>query len=100
MRIKGAIALCLYCLIAVSALPSLAFEDEIEKYKKAITADPKDYAPHFALGQIYQTLGLYEKAIEEFKETLRLEPIFSAAYHGLGGSYGELGRFRGAGLTV
>ena len=94
MKLPGVAALCLYCLIAGIALPSLAFDDKIEEYKKAIAADPKDYAPHFALGQIYQTLGLYEKAIKEFKETLRLEPIFSAAYHGLGGSYGELGRFK------
>ena len=57
MKLHWIAALCLYCLIAGIALPAQAFEDRIEGYKKAIVADPKDYAPHFALGQIYQTLG-------------------------------------------
>jgi hypothetical protein len=32
-----------------------AQEDYIEKLKSAAKADPRDYAPHFGLGQAYHT---------------------------------------------
>jgi len=47
--------------------PALAKEDAIETLKKAAETDPKDYAPHFGLGQAYYTMGLYDKAIAEYK---------------------------------
>ena len=72
---------------------SWAKEDPIEKLKKATEANPKDYAPHFSLGQEYHAMGIYEKAIEEYKKTVELDPLFASAYKGLGASYGELGEF-------
>ena len=61
---------------------------QIDKYKKAIERNPKDFLAHLELGRAYQKLGLYENAIAEYKEAIRWEPIYSAAYQGLGGSYG------------
>ena len=80
-------------LITCNDNKSWAKEDPIEKFKKAVEADPKDYAPHFSLGQEYHAMGIYEKAIEEYKKTIELEPLFAAAFKGLGASYGELGEF-------
>ena len=67
--------------------PALAKEDAIETLKKAAEADPKDYAPHFGLGQAYYTMGLYDKAIAEYKKTIALEPLFAVAHSGLGSSF-------------
>ena len=67
--------------------------DSIEKLKKAVKTDPKDYAPHFALGHEYHAMGLYNKAVEEYKKAIKLEPLFAAAFNGLGASYGELSEF-------
>jgi tetratricopeptide (TPR) repeat protein len=35
---------------------------------------PRDGRPHAALGSVYQSLGLYDKAGEEFREAMRLLP--------------------------
>ena len=66
----------------------------IDKYKKAIEINPKDFVAHLGLGRAYQKLGLYENAIAEYKEALRWEPIYSAAYQGMGGSYGEMRQYK------
>ena len=76
--------------------PALAKDDAIETLKKAAEADPKDYAPHFGLGQTYYTMGLYDKAIAEYQKTIELEPLFAAAHSGLGSSFGALARYEEA----
>ena len=60
------LVLSLWALASMS--PALAKEGSIETLKKAAQADPKDYAPHFGLGQAYYTMGLYDKAIAEYQK--------------------------------
>ena len=40
-------------LIPFNSNETRAQEDPIEKLKNAAKADPRDYAPHFGLGQAY-----------------------------------------------
>ena len=44
---------------------------QIDEYKRAIKADPKNFLAHLELGRAYQKLGLYEDEIAEYKEALR-----------------------------
>ena len=71
--------LVLGILIAFHPNETRAQEDPIEKLKNAAKADPKDYAPHFGLGQAYHIMGIYDKAITEYKKVIELEPLFAAA---------------------
>ena len=74
--------LLLGILIAFHPNETRAQEDPIEKLKNAAKADPKDYAPHFGLGQAYHIMGIYDKAITEYKKAIELEPLFAAAFNG------------------
>ena len=84
MKKQGGIFCLVVSFLCFLAAPLGAQVDKIDDFKRAIEADPRDYAPHFAQGRSYQSLGLYEQAIQEFQETLRLEPLFAAAYQGFG----------------
>ena len=68
--------LVLGILIAFHPNETRAQEDPIEKLKNAAKADPKDYAPHFGLGQAYHRMGIYDKAITEYKKSHRAGTSF------------------------
>ena len=53
---------------------------------------PRDYVPYANLGDIYGTLGNWEKELEEAREATRLEPNNELNYLNLGDGYANLNR--------
>src|ERR1022692_127113 len=53
---------------------------------------PRDYVPYANLGDIYGTLGNWEKELEEAREATRLEPNDELNYLNLGDGYANLNR--------
>jgi DNA-binding winged helix-turn-helix (wHTH) protein/tetratricopeptide (TPR) repeat protein len=54
---------------------------------------PRNANAHFSLGNVYDSLGQYEKGLEQARETLRLEPDAELNYSYLVYSYVTLDRF-------
>jgi DNA-binding winged helix-turn-helix (wHTH) protein/tetratricopeptide (TPR) repeat protein len=55
-------------------------------------AYPRDSVPHFELGNLYDSLGQYERGLEEAREALRLDPGSGLTYAYLSYSYASLNR--------
>jgi serine/threonine protein kinase/Flp pilus assembly protein TadD len=49
-------------------------EQAAQAYHNLIANYPRGGRPHGALGSVYQSLGLYDKAGDEFREAMRLSP--------------------------
>jgi|SRR5579862_8460590 len=53
---------------------------------------PKDFIPYLNAGQIYATLGQYEKSISETRHCQQIEPNDVIVYSNLGGTYLNVNR--------
>ncbi len=58
----------------MKALDAKQYDTAVERFTKAVAADPKDYAAHFNLALAYSLLGKNAEAIPEYKSTLELKP--------------------------
>jgi tetratricopeptide (TPR) repeat protein len=67
-------------------------EQAIQVYELWTKSYPQDVVPPGNLGDIYATLGQYEKAVTETQESLRLEPNFVVGYVNLAEDYLALNR--------
>lgn len=65
----------------------LGNEEEINKLKEEIAANPDSAELQFKLGQQYQVGGEHEKAVEAYSEAVRLKPDYAPARYGLGQAY-------------
>lgn len=68
-------------------------DDAQEVLEKAVVFNPEDTAVHTALGTIYYTKGLYDKAENTFSSVLGKEEDNLPAMKGLEEVYEKLGRF-------
>ena len=59
----------------------------MEAYKQAIRIDPDDADTYYALGNTYNSLGLYKEAIEPYKQAIRIDPDDADTHLNLGISY-------------
>lgn len=77
---------------------------DLEKQRQALELlariYPRDPGPPFALGNLYATLGQYEKALEGAREAHRLEPSSPLNYAFLADSYLTLNRLGEARNTI
>ena len=48
--------------------------EAIREYNTVIQLDPNNFNAHYALGTLYQGLGLIDKAIDEFQKIIILYP--------------------------
>ena len=71
-------------------------EKAIEIYRLWQQAYPRDYLPCTNLGDIYGSLGSWEKALQEALDALRLEPNDENNYLNLGSDYASLNRLNDA----
>ncbi|MBI2778501.1 MAG: tetratricopeptide repeat protein [Gammaproteobacteria bacterium] len=58
--------------------------DELEGYKKALVANPNDFAAHFNLGVLYARQMLREEALREFEHAVRINPDHAKAHYYVG----------------
>ena len=69
---------------------------ELEKtsqvYELWIANYPRDFTPHANMGNIYSSIGQYEKALVEYGEGVRLGPDVVLGYTNLGATYYNLNR--------
>ena len=77
---------------------------DLEKQRQALELlariYPRDPGPPFALGNLYVTLGQYEKALEGAREALRLDPSSPLNYAFLADTYLNLNRLGDARNTI
>jgi len=71
-------------------------EKAIETYELWRKTYPRDTTPPVNLGQLYSTLGFFDKAAEAAREGLRLDPTEYYPYYGLGAAYIGLNRLEEA----
>ena len=77
---------------------------DLEKQRQALELlariYPRDPGPPFALGNLYVTLGQYDKALEGAREALRLDPSSPLNYAFLADAYLNLNRLGEARNTI
>ncbi|MFZ0913582.1 MAG: protein kinase [Candidatus Korobacteraceae bacterium] len=82
--------------LAIEAIYYTYTTGELEKAAQAYElwqqTYPRDYLPYTNLGDIYGTLGNWEKALQEATGALRLEPNDENNYLNLGNDYANLNR--------
>jgi Tfp pilus assembly protein PilF len=66
------------------ALDAHKYEEAVQNFTKAVTADPKDYAAHFHLALAYSLLGKDAEAIPHYRTVLELKPGLYEAELNLG----------------
>ena len=86
--------------LAIEAIYYTYTTGELEKaaqvYELWQQTYPRDYLPYTNLGDIYGTLGNWEKALQEASGALRLEPNDENNYLNLGNDYANLNRLEEA----
>lgn len=60
---------------------------------KAIEREPKSSTAHNDLGQVYQEMGIYDRAFDEYKKSIMLNNKNHIAWLNFGSLYGELGNY-------
>ncbi len=68
-------------------------EKGIQSYELYKQAYPRDNVPWNNLGNLYATLGNFEKQVENAREAVKLNPNSAFGYQLLVGGYVQLGRF-------
>jgi eukaryotic-like serine/threonine-protein kinase len=71
-----------------------------QTYELLAQTYPRDSAPHFNLGNLYDNLGQYEKGLEQARESFRLSSNESIDYSYLAFSYSSLNRLQEARATA
>lgn len=79
-----------------TALDQKDYPRAIDAFRKAIAADPADYAAHFNLGFAYTLAGEDADAVPEFQKVLELHPGVYEAQVNLANSLFRLNRFAAA----
>src|ERR1700722_7557247 len=75
------------------ALTERNYPEAVAAFRRAVAADPNDYAEHFNLGFAYTMAGQDADAVEEFKTVLDLHPGVFEAQLNLGVALARLNRF-------
>jgi tetratricopeptide (TPR) repeat protein len=96
-----------HCQIAVELTPddadaryklALAYKKNgatykaIDEYETALGLMPTA-AAHNNLGELYDSVGMYDKAIEQYQAVIQQQPHFAVAYNNLGMIYLKMGLF-------
>ncbi len=68
----------------IKALDAKQYDTAVELFTKAVTADPKDYAPRFHLALAFSLLGNDAQAIPHYNAALELKPGLYEAELNLG----------------
>ena len=68
----------------LKALEARKYDEAVQNFTKAVTADPKDYAAHFHLALSYSLLGKDTEAIPQYRTVLELKPGLYEAELNLG----------------
>lgn len=71
-------------------------DDAIYMYNQAIQTDPKDYKPHYNLGEIYLEQEKPNSALAEFKRVLEIKKDNPYARYNLACAYIKLGEYKKA----
>lgn len=71
-------------------------EDIMADLKKALELNPKSADAHYAMGVVYDRMGLTNKAMAEFEKTVELDKKNSKAYLYLAEKYANSGRHQQA----
>lgn len=64
----------------------------LEEFNEAIRRDPQSSGNYYYRGEVFRTLGQYERAIEDYDAAIRLSPRFADAHNGRGVAYYRIGR--------
>jgi eukaryotic-like serine/threonine-protein kinase len=62
-------------------------------YQEAIESYPRDDRRYTSLGNVYATLGQYEKSIDDYRQSIRLNPDYLVSYGNLANSLLALQQF-------
>ena len=65
-------------------------------YSKAVDLDPENDTAHFQLGNVLESLGLYEQALRSYDAAIRFNPEHDDAYNNRGRVLEELGQYEHA----
>jgi tetratricopeptide (TPR) repeat protein len=72
------------CLLAGMAADERRIEEGMEWASRAIAADPRDAASHYAMGRIMEAAGRYGEAEASYREATRVDPDHAKAHNNLG----------------
>lgn len=87
--IPSVIVLFFFCANCMTR--NAIYRDELSLWRDSVRKAPAKERPHNNLGDVYNVLGLYEKAVEELLEAVRIEPLYANAHFNLGVVYGRMG---------
>jgi len=72
------------CLLAGMAADEKRIEEGLRWAERAIAADPRAAASHYAMGRIKEAAGRYGEAESGYREAVRLDPVHARAHNNLG----------------
>lgn len=72
--------------------PATAQQFDVERWVKAVRANPKDVQAHLGLGYAYEMAGTYNRSLAEYDAVIKLDPNNTAAYYNRGVVYLKTGR--------
>lgn len=71
-------------------------KNAINYYKKAISADEKNYKAYYNLALVYSKIKKYELSVENYRQALKIKRDFAQGYYNLGCVYLELQDYKKA----
>lgn len=77
-------------------IPSIDYEEQIQRFKKVIELDPTDVLGYFSLGTAYAVAGKKREAMDTFRKAVEVDPQHSSSYYGLGMALESLGDLKQA----
>ncbi len=72
-------------------MPTINYEQQIERFKQVIALDPKDVLGYFSLATAYLDSGNPRDAADIFEKAVKVEPKHSSSYLGFGLALEQLG---------
>jgi tetratricopeptide (TPR) repeat protein len=72
------------CMLAGMAADERRIEEGMQWARRAIAADPRAAASHYALGRLWEAAGRYADAESSYREAIRLAPAHARAHNNLG----------------
>jgi tetratricopeptide (TPR) repeat protein len=72
------------CLLAAMAADERRIEEGMQWAARAVAADPRSAAAHYAMGRIREAAGLYAEAESSYREATRLDVAHAKAHNNLG----------------
>ncbi len=68
------------------------FQQSVDEFSKAISANPKNALAFYARGNAYGALGMQDKSIADFRQAIALNPKDDPSYFGLAIAYANQGK--------